>query len=66
MIILILILILILTVLQGVVFTGTPLHVVVDEVDKGGYVTAYGPGLSAGLSGKECVFHVVGSSSKLT
>ena len=44
---------------------GTPLHVVVDEVDKG-YVTAYGQGLSVGLSGKECTFHVVGPSSKLT
>jgi len=43
---------------------GTPLHVIVDEVDKG-YVTAYGPGLSLGLSGKESTFHVVGSSSKL-
>jgi len=37
--------------------------VVVDEVDKG-YVTAYGPGLSLGLSGKECTFHVVGPSSE--
>ena len=35
-----------------------------DEVDKGGYVTAYGQGLSVGLSGKECTFHVAGSSSK--
>jgi len=42
---------------------GTPLHVVVDEVDKG-YVTAYGQGLSLGLSGKECTFHVVGPSSE--
>jgi len=42
---------------------GTPLQVVVDEVDKG-YVTAYGQGLSLGLSGKECTFHVVGPSSK--
>lgn len=44
--------------------TGTPLHVVVDEVDKG-YVTAYGSGLSLGLSGKECTFHVVGSSKDI-
>jgi len=53
-----------LAVLLTVAYTGTPLHVVVDEVDKG-YVTAYGSGLSLGLSGKECTFHVVGSSSKL-
>jgi len=48
---------------ETVVSTGTPLHVVVDQVDKG-YVTAYGPGLSLGLSGKECTFYVVGPSSK--
>jgi len=48
---------------RGCCVTGTPLHVVVDEVDKG-YVTAYGQGLSLGLSGKECTFHVVGPSSK--
>jgi len=44
---------------------GTPLQFVVDAVDKG-YVTAYGQGLSLGLSGKECTFHVVGPSSKYT
>jgi len=39
--------------------TGTPLHVVVDDVGSG-FVTAYGPGLNMGNSGKECEFFVVG------
>ena len=42
---------------------GTPLHVVVDDVG-GSYVTAYGPGLNGGNSGKECEFYVVGIASE--
>lgn len=41
--------------------SGTPLHVVVDEVG-GGFVTAYGSGLNGGNSGKECEFFVAGSA----
>lgn len=44
--------------------SGTPLHVIVDEVDKG-FVTAYGTGLSSGNSGKECEFFVVGNTKEL-
>ena len=48
---------------DGVV-VGTPLHVVVDEIG-GSFVTAYGPGLNMGNSGKECEFFVVGQARQL-
>ena len=46
-----------------VVDAGTPLHVNVDTTDRG-FITAYGPGLTSGNSGKESEFYIAGGTSE--